>query len=203
MLTRVISGIIMISIALFATIYSPLTFAIFALIIMVIGLYEATKIIKLSDRAQSVGMAYIILSCLAMVALRQIDIMYIVFTFAVVWSCDSFAYFIGVPFGKHKMSPKISPKKSWEGFFGGVISATIIGSLILMSFTSISICGTIILSLSCAILTVLGDLLESAAKRQAKVKDSGNLIPGHGGVLDRIDGLLPVALLVFIVAMVS
>lgn len=112
-----------------------------------------------------------------------------------VWLADSAAYFAGKQFGKHKLAPEISPGKTWEGVAGAVLAVTLYG-LILCYYQHISrwlIVGLWLL----VILSIMGDLFESLLKRQAGVKDSSHLLPGHGGVLDRIDGListLPLAL---------
>ncbi len=112
-----------------------------------------------------------------------------------VWIADSFAYFIGVRFGKHRLSPRLSPKKSWEGYWGGVVFGTL-GAVALtvvlgrLGGPTLSWWKGAALGAALSILTTLGDLGESMLKRQAGVKDSGNLIPGHGGVLDRIDSWL-------------
>jgi phosphatidate cytidylyltransferase len=112
-----------------------------------------------------------------------------------VWFADTFAYFIGARFGKHPLSPRLSPKKTWEGYWGGVIFG-ILGAAGL-SVLLASLGGPVIpwwkgaaLGAALSILTTLGDLGESMIKRQAGVKDSSNIIPGHGGVFDRIDSWL-------------
>jgi len=121
--------------------------------------------------------------------------------FIILWSCDVGAYIFGISFGQkngHKLFPSISPKKSWEGFFGGLISALITG-IILYYVHLIPFSITHVLALSTIIFTfgVFGDLVESLFKRNFGVKDSGNIMPGHGGLLDRFDSALlafPVAI---------
>ena len=107
----------------------------------------------------------------------------------IVWGNDVFAYLTGVVFGKHKMCPRISPKKSWEGFAGGVVGAMAMGAL-----GSYVVGGGVGMWLGLAfvvsITSVFGDLVESMFKREANIKDSGNIMPGHGGMLDRFDALL-------------
>ena len=100
-----------------------------------------------------------------------------------IWSNDSGAYFIGKPLGKHKLMPAVSPGKSWEGFVGGAFFAALAAGL-LFGWQAIWM-GPMM-----AVLATAGDLLESAWKRSNGIKDSGNLMPGHGGVLDRFDGFI-------------
>ena len=105
---------------------------------------------------------------------------------------DSAAYFVGRRFGKRKMSPRVSPKKTWEGFVGGVIVTPIFGALVglLPAAQVITPLHGAILGLLISLIGPIGDLGESVIKRQAGVKDSSNLIPGHGGILDRTDSVL-------------
>ena len=120
--------------------------------------------------------------------------------FTLIWSSDGFAYFAGRMFGKHKMAPKISPKKTWEGFAGGVICTLILGFFIEQKMPELR-GNWIIVGLLVSIFAPLGDLVESQLKRTFGVKDSGNIIPGHGGVLDRLDSFIlcaPVIYLYFI-----
>lgn len=117
-----------------------------------------------------------------------------------VWLADSGAYFFGKQFGKRKLAPKISPGKTWEGFAGGLFVVSLF-SIATVYFGYVHSYSSIIFFNLILILSVEGDLFESYIKRMAKVKDSGNLIPGHGGVLDRIDSLcssLPLATLILI-----
>jgi phosphatidate cytidylyltransferase len=109
---------------------------------------------------------------------------------------DSFAYIFGRLFGKHKMFPLISPKKTWEGFIGGLLSVIVCSLLFyysfhkLIPFTTSGIIKVILFSISISVLSTAGDLFESRLKRIASVKDSGTILPGHGGILDRIDAML-------------
>lgn len=112
------------------------------------------------------------------------------FIFLLIWCSDSFAYLTGSLIGKHKFAPKISGAKTWEGFFGGVVF-TIIAGVLIQKFNGDSLHGNwIIISLIVALLGPIGDLTESKLKRFFNVKDSGNLIPGHGGFLDRLDSFI-------------
>lgn len=117
--------------------------------------------------------------------------------FILLWVNDTFAYIFGVSFGKHRLFEKISPKKSWEGFFGGTLF-TLILSFFMAKITNIfSLTDWIIIGLIISIAGVYGDLFESFIKRSVNIKDSGKLLPGHGGMLDRIDSALLSSPLVF------
>lgn len=115
---------------------------------------------------------------------------WLLFVMVLVWGADSGAYMFGRLFGKHKLAPKVSPGKTWEGFFGGLVSAAIIALLFALLAPLTVAPGTLVICAVIATLaSVLGDLTESMFKREAGIKDSGSLIPGHGGILDRIDSL--------------
>jgi phosphatidate cytidylyltransferase len=102
---------------------------------------------------------------------------------------DSAAYFAGKRFGRHKLAPEISPGKTWEGVAGAVVAITLYGAVLcyLKQYSLWLIVGLWLI----VVLSIMGDLVESLLKRQAGLKDSGQLLPGHGGILDRIDGLIP------------
>lgn len=105
--------------------------------------------------------------------------------FVAIWANDTGAYLAGSTFGRHKLFPSVSPKKSWEGFFGGLVAAVIVSCLFLGWSLEGILYGVVI-----SVVGTWGDLFESMIKRQVGVKDSGNILPGHGGILDRIDSLL-------------
>jgi phosphatidate cytidylyltransferase len=122
---------------------------------------------------------------------------FVFYSLILVWNTDTGAYLIGKNFGKTPFAPKISPKKTWEGFIGGTLIGTLCGSLLAFWIpfpfhTSLTI---ILFSLSLSLTAHVGDLLESVAKRYFKVKDSGTFIPGHGGFLDRLDSLMGVSII--------
>ena len=111
-------------------------------------------------------------------------------TFILVWVNDSFAYLVGKNFGKQKLFEKISPKKTVEGFLGGLFFSCI-ASFFIANFThSLSFTSWLILGMVVSVFGTLGDLIESKFKRQAAIKDSGNIMPGHGGLLDRLDSII-------------
>jgi phosphatidate cytidylyltransferase len=118
--------------------------------------------------------------------------------FFLLWTSDTGAYLVGISLGKHRLFPRISPKKSWEGFFGGLVFTLIVSWVISKYFTVISLTDWVIIALIIGIFGVLGDLIESLLKRSFDTKDSGNILPGHGGILDRFDSVIFSAPLVFL-----
>jgi phosphatidate cytidylyltransferase len=114
--------------------------------------------------------------------------LFLLFIFLSIWTCDSAAYFIGKSFGKHKLHPEVSPKKSWEGAIAGLVGAIIAFTLLNYFFISqIPLYFSVIGGLLIGTTGQIGDLAESQLKRDAGIKDSSNLLPGHGGILDRFD----------------
>lgn len=123
----------------------------------------------------------------------QLGVTAALWVFAMVWATDIGAYFAGRAFGGARLAPKISPSKTWSGLIGGMIAALIVGATL---GDRGEIAGVPLwIGLIMGLVAQLGDLAQSWMKRRAGVKDSGKLIPGHGGVFDRVDGLLPVALI--------
>jgi phosphatidate cytidylyltransferase len=123
------------------------------------------------------------------------------------WLSDSAAYFVGTAYGRHKMVPRLSPKKSWEGYFAGILGGAIGGGGLGLGLSRLAGPGTLVtgphgvaLGIAIGVLSTLGDVGISMIKREVGVKDSGNLIPGHGGMLDRIDSLLWSGVLAFYLA---
>ena len=149
-----------------------------------------------------VGWVVLLPTWQAMVSLRAQSALLLLFLMGLVWVADIAAYFFGHAWGKHKLAPRISPGKTWEGAAGaalaGVLYAlfwTMLAPDVLARF-ALSNLGLALAALFLVVISIVGDLFESHMKRCAGLKDSGNLIPGHGGILDRIDSqtsLLPVA----------
>lgn len=122
---------------------------------------------------------------------RNAGLEFLIFALVIVWTTDSGAYFIGRKFGKKKLWPEISPNKTIEGFIGGIVSAVVFACIFQLFFPlSSSWIALIVISVIASIFGQMGDLVESAIKRHYSVKDSGRILPGHGGILDRFDSLL-------------
>jgi phosphatidate cytidylyltransferase len=150
-----------------------------------------------------IGWILLLPTCLALYQLRTISPLLLLGVMATIWISDTAAYFTGRSFGKHKLAPTISPNKTWEGVAGALIAVLIYGLVWDYWLNEESLALTLLpLLLFMAILGIIGDLYESLIKRHANVKDSGNILPGHGGILDRIDALtssLPFAILALLI----
>lgn len=155
---------------------------------------------ELADAPRSAGLAalawgYAGLLPAAVVALREnAGWQWVVLLFVVTWANDTLAYFAGRFLGKRPLAPRISPKKTWEGFWGGA-AGSVVGALVVkwLFLPRLPIPAAVLVGGGAALLGPLGDLSESMLKRAAGVKDSGRVVPGHGGLLDRIDAVLFVA----------
>ena len=177
--------------------FGALLAAIFWLFVAPLLLYTRTNISNRFIMAL-LGLLIIVPFGLSLIALRGVGPWLLIILISVVAIADSAAYFFGSKFGQHKLAPNISPGKTWEGVAGAILAVTLFGiGLMLFSHQDI---GLIVLLWILAIFGVVGDLVESLFKRNAGVKDSGTLLPGHGGVLDRIDALtagLPIMTFIF------
>ncbi len=141
------------------------------------------------------GVAYALLPTISLshIRMESAGLALVLLLFVIVWSTDIGAYFAGRSIGGPKLMPAVSPKKTWSGFFGGV-SAAVVGALVLpMLINQPRIAIPVVLMVLLSVLSQLGDLFESWIKRRFGVKDSGHLIPGHGGIMDRTDGLIVAA----------
>ncbi len=139
------------------------------------------------------GVPYVVLPILALYYLRTeplLGVTAIIWLLAVVWSTDTAAYFAGRLIGGPKLSPRYSPKKTWSGLVGGMVGAGLAAMLVASWAGLPSLIWSGALGAIAAAISQMGDIFESACKRHFNVKDSGALIPGHGGILDRVDGLL-------------
>ena len=146
------------------------------------------------------GLVYIILPWSFLILIRSYPHgqQYLLTIFFCTWSCDVGAYLVGTTFGDRPLCDKISPSKTWEGFWGGLLASVICGSILPILFEMAPFPITLLGAL-CGVAGQIGDIAESVLKREAKVKDAGNLIPGHGGFLDRFDSILINATLTFFI----
>lgn len=145
------------------------------------------------------GIAYLGLVGAYLVSLRNLPdgLWWLLISLPAVWVGDSAAYFVGRAYGRHKMAPRLSPKKSWEGYVAGIVGAALAGAGLAALYTgafhqapTVTATAGLILGLALGLVTPLGDLGVSMLKREMQVKDSGRLLPGHGGALDRTDSWL-------------
>ncbi|MEK9137605.1 MAG: phosphatidate cytidylyltransferase [Bacteroidota bacterium] len=183
-------------------------FLLFIPLILLLELFRNSGSALANVASTVTGVCYVSMSLGSLVGLRELfvpnDMVYewgamtVIAVFASIWVCDSVAYFAGRALGKHKLSERVSPKKTWEGAVAGFIGA--VGAFVVarylalpyMSLASALICGGVV-----GVFGQFGDMVESLLKRDAGVKDSSSLIPGHGGVLDRFDSLIFVSPLIF------
>ena len=194
---RVFSGILYAVVLWSATSYSQVSFCILFIVLGLICLFEMWMLRK--RKSKIIPFIYVLTPFFIVqlfgfsdhnYSLQEFDPSPVLILFVLTWVFDSFAYLIGTKFGKNRIMPKISPKKSWEGFFGGMVF-TIVSIYFLNKFyDSFSMNFLIILALIVPFTATAGDFIESYYKREAGVKDSGSLIPGHGGFLDRMDALM-------------
>lgn len=144
-----------------------------------------------------IGSAYFILA--TSLFLEDGKPLFILVMYSLIWTNNSTAYLVGKKWGKKLLYPSISPKKTWEGFWGGVIGSLILSLLFLFTFEHYPIWLFPFLALLISFNSTIGDLIQSKFKREAQVKDSGSLIPGHGGFFDRMDSVLYTAPFVYLV----
>jgi len=174
------------------------TFIVLALMAVHLLEYERGRDRAGLDFSVSVsGLAYIGWVGAYLLDLRQVanGDWWVMFVLPCVWMADSGAYLLGAAYGKHPLSPRLSPKKTWEGYAAGVFTALLTGGFLAYAYSTwgplnLSIWAGASFGLVVGLLTPLGDLGESMLKRQAGLKDSGNIFPGHGGAFDRIDSWL-------------
>jgi phosphatidate cytidylyltransferase len=201
---RVASSLVLAAITLFATYVGGWLFAALWLLAAFAIFVEWIMMTRYEPRWMVLGFAYAMVIAIVPPLVREhpnLGIAAILWMFGVVWFTDIAAYFTGRALGGPKLWPAISPNKTWSGFLGGLAAAVIAGAAIngiasrFGSNPPVSFIVVILLSGVASILSQLGDLGESALKRRFGAKDSGRLIPGHGGVMDRLDGFWAVAAL--------
>jgi phosphatidate cytidylyltransferase len=196
-LKRALSGFVYVLIMWFGTSFSELSFQILFLVLGLVSIYEMWKLRK--GKSKVYAFVYVLLPFFLIHFFGKIESLnfnsvfdpsLILLMFILTWTFDTFAYLFGVRFGKTKIMPSVSPKKSWEGFAGGFIFTVIASFITTHYFLEVDNSIALAMSLFLPFTATLGDFTESFFKRQAGVKDSGNFIPGHGGMLDRMDAFM-------------
>lgn len=193
---RIASAIVLIPFALAAAYYGGWAFALFWAAAAVAVAWEWTRLVK-GPVWIACGFVYAAAMFVAPVWLRTdatYGLLAIVLLFAIVWSTDIFGYFAGRAIGGPKLMPSVSPKKTWSGAIAGTLGAMIVAVLVARAFGTFSIVSIACVALLLSVCAQAGDLFESFVKRKFNVKDSSQLIPGHGGVMDRLDGFWAAAL---------
>tara|TARA_B100001115_G_C15768284_1_gene376818 strand:- start:139 stop:759 length:621 start_codon:yes stop_codon:yes gene_type:complete len=203
LVTRSISGIIFIAILLFGTIYSQTSFFLLYFSLGCVSVYEMWNILEKKTIPPLVFVSLPFILIIILIGIKNdFDPLLVLYILILTWTFDSFAYLLGSRYGRNKILPKISPKKSWEGFLGGYISTLII-SFILMNYEVKFLEEYIIIAFILPITATIGDLIASYYKRKSNVKDYGKIIPGHGGVIDRLDAIFITVPVVFIIKMIQ
>ena len=162
------------------------------------------RIIPMFEKKKFVVTTFYLISCFYSITLIPFDNtgnyqpLYILGIFILIWVNDSFAYLTGKNFGKHKLYSRISPKKTIEGFAGGFIACLLAGFFIHYFTQTLSYVHWLVIAVITSFFGTVGDLIQSKFKRQAGVKDSGKIMPGHGGVFDRLDSVLYAAPFVYL-----
>jgi len=196
-LKRALSGSVYVAVMWIGTSYSETTFSLLFAILGIVSIYEMWKLRK--GKTKALAFLYVLIPFIIIQSFGMTDHDYpnipfdpslILFMFILTWTFDTFAYLVGVRFGKNKIMPSISPKKSWEGFTGGFLFTVLASYISFNYFGFSSYTEPLIISIILPFTATIGDFLESYYKRKAGVKDSGNFIPGHGGMLDRMDAFM-------------
>ena len=176
--------------------YKEIIFVIIVFLIPII-LYHDDKTYNTTDAFYLIGgTLFLGIAFSILYTLRESGLTTIIYLLTITICSDTFAYFTGVLFGKHKMIPTISPNKTWEGALGGTLFSVVLGTLYYVTYLdpSKSIIVVILMTLLLSIISQFGDLIFSAMKRHVGIKDFSNIMPGHGGILDRLDSLILIML---------
>ncbi len=209
LLQRTISASVFVPIILFFVYIGGIAYSMMNFIFLCICMYELIKMTKVSKQHWQryfILTTIVILSFICnMIYIRQYGFKITLFLFLIVWGTDTSAYFFGIIIGGKKLALKFSPNKTWAGFLGALFCSGIIGYIAhKTSFVSIhnSCIQTVYSSIFISFCSQCGDLAESALKRYFEVKDSGNCLPGHGGLLDRFDGLSFASIAMFFILLI-
>ena len=213
---RLFAGLIYISVITFSTLYDQTSFIIVSSILFFLSIYESNILwLKIPKKEgfniYPIAQLYIFISYFLFISIPYGGWIYnefynpfsILFIFILIWITDTMSYVIGVLFGKNKIYKKISANKTWEGFFGGFLFSILFS---IISFNYIQevypLWKTISLGVIIPIFSLIGDMAQSKIKRKAGVKNSGFLLPGHGGIYDRLDSTIGVAPIAFLITIV-
>jgi phosphatidate cytidylyltransferase len=195
LLIRTVSGTVYVALMV-AAVFTPWVAVPLLLFLTVVGLYEFYKLCP-NPKLRWVGPIWIVLPlCLLFLLWIPKNPAQVLAFLILIWASDTFAYLGGSLFGKHKLAPSISPGKTWEGFLISCVltAALAVGISYIPYFKAMEFTFTVwhwvVMALLVEVFGLMGDLIESLFKRKAGVKDSGKIIPGHGGVLDRVDSIL-------------
>tara|TARA_Y100001936_G_scaffold5716_1_gene5117 strand:+ start:36 stop:686 length:651 start_codon:yes stop_codon:yes gene_type:complete len=209
-LPRLITGVIYISLVAGSILYSSKSFTLIFSLLMLIAIYESNvlwKKIRLKNPEYNypIPQAYVVLSMTTIILVpfyfsNSYNPYPILLIFILIWISDTMSYFFGSYFGNTKMKIKVSPNKTWEGFIGGFLCCLIFS---IVSFSYIQeiypFWKTISLGILIPLFGLIGDIYQSKLKRMAGVKDSGSILPGHGGIFDRLDSAMGVSFISFLI----
>ncbi|HEX7412564.1 MAG TPA: phosphatidate cytidylyltransferase [Bacteroidia bacterium] len=192
--TRATTALVFVALLLGCVWYSYYSFVAFFLFVALIGLYEFYKLRLQIKLNKLIGVAYVLIPCVLLVIMafdqqKTFQPQKVLGMIFFIWINDTGAYLVGSFIGKHKLYEKISPNKTWEGTIGGIALCIALSFVVANMFPQLAIIHWVAISVIVAVFGTLGDLVESMLKRMAGVKDSGTIMPGHGGVLDRFDSL--------------
>ena len=200
---RILSAAVLAPVAICVAYLGGSSFAVFWAIAAIAVLWEWTKLVTGPGWVVA-GVGYAGVMLAAPIILRsdaQLGFLAMLLLFAIVWTTDIFGYFAGRAFGGPKLMPAVSPKKTWSGAIAGALGAMIVAVLLANQFGSFNRVAIASLALLLSVMSQLGDLLESWVKRQFGAKDASHLIPGHGGVMDRLDGFWAAALVACLIGL--
>lgn len=200
LLTRTLTALALVALALATVAVGGYYFALFVAAVATAMFYEWMRIVRGWGFGWSAaGFVYALVPALSLLWIRDRaddGLALVVWIFIITWAVDTGGYFAGRKFGGAKLAPSISPNKTWAGLYGGVAMSALAGGVWVLAIGLNQ--WLLLLAPLFAVAAQMGDLFESWMKRRAGVKDSGDWLPGHGGLLDRIDGMVPVAVLTLV-----
>ena len=209
-LPRLITGIVYISLVAGSILYSSKSFTLIFSLLMLIAIYESNvlwKKIRLKNPEYNypIPQAYVVLSMTTIILVpfyfsNSYNPYPILLIFILIWISDTMSYFFGSYFGNTKMKIKVSPNKTWEGFIGGFLCSLIFSIISFLYIQEIyAFWKTVLLGILIPVFGLVGDIYQSKLKRMAGVKDSGSILPGHGGIFDRLDSAMGVSYISFLI----